>query len=130
MTASRGMCMMQMHYFYEISKSGLVSRTKGSGWPESRGGLALFTELPGRVLHGNPDPYARMPIRYRGVWGRHVCSASFLVSGFSEIQLVLCSAARTAPSVGYTGLSTSTPLNSHNGDSPTTSSTNNDRFWY
>jgi hypothetical protein len=50
--ASRGMCMMQMHYFYEISESGLVSRTKGSGWPESRGGLALFTEMPRRVLLG------------------------------------------------------------------------------
>ena len=45
--------MMQMHYFYEISESGLVSRTKGSGWPESRGGLALFTENPRRVLLGN-----------------------------------------------------------------------------
>ena len=30
--------MMQMHYFYEISESGLVSRTKGSGWPESGAG--------------------------------------------------------------------------------------------
>jgi hypothetical protein len=41
--------MMQMHYFYEISKSGLVSCTKDSGWPESRDGLPLFTEMPGRV---------------------------------------------------------------------------------
>jgi len=46
--------MMQMHYFYEISKSGSVSRTKGSGWPESRDGLPLFTENPRRVLLGNP----------------------------------------------------------------------------
>jgi hypothetical protein len=51
--------MMKMHYFYEISKSGVVSRTKGSGWPESRDGLALFTELPRRVLLGNPYSYAR-----------------------------------------------------------------------
>jgi len=47
--------MMQMHYFYEISESGLVSRTKGSGWPESRDGLALFTEMPRRVLLGNSE---------------------------------------------------------------------------
>ncbi len=45
--------MMQMPYFYEISKRGLVSRTKGSGWPESRDGLALFTEMPKRVLLRN-----------------------------------------------------------------------------
>ncbi len=51
--------MMQMPYFYEISKRGLVSRTKGSGWPESRDGLALFTEMPKRVLLGNPYSYPR-----------------------------------------------------------------------
>ena len=53
--------MMQMHYFYEISKSGLVSRTKGSGWPESRDGLALFTEMPRRVLLGNSGDIKREP---------------------------------------------------------------------
>src|SRR5215203_6445474 len=53
-------------------------------------------------------------------------------------SFVLCSNVCTARSVGYTGLSSQgagLPFlcllgNSHNGDSPTTSSTNNDRFWY
>src|SRR5215208_2880873 len=65
MTASRAMCMMQMHYFYEMSKSGLVSRTKGSGWPESRDGClyspriqkGFFSEtgLPTNIVLGNTD---------------------------------------------------------------------------
>ena len=75
--------MMQMHYFYEISESGLVSRTKGSAGlsrgagclysPRIREGLfgetrihspvyftvagrrgaGLIRELPRRVLLGN-----------------------------------------------------------------------------
>ena len=59
--------MMQMHYFYEISESGLVSRTKGSGWPESRGGLPLFTENPRRLIPGNPYTFTRI-LYGTGAW--------------------------------------------------------------
>src|SRR5215203_6802085 len=53
------------------------------------GGLPLFTENPRRVLLGNLHSYARVPIRYRGVWWRHVCSPGFLEEFFSETQLTL-----------------------------------------
>ena len=46
-------------------------------------GLPLFTELPRRLILGNPDSYARIPIRYRGV-GKRACSTSFLVEFFPE----------------------------------------------
>src|SRR5215203_2933296 len=48
--------------------------------------LPLFTELPGRVILGNLHSYARISVRYRGVWWWHVCSASFLEEFFSETQ--------------------------------------------
>src|SRR5215203_4899765 len=47
------------------------------------GGLPLFTGLPRRLILGNPDSYARIPIRYRGV-GKRACSTSFLVEFFPE----------------------------------------------
>src|SRR5215212_6465392 len=40
-------------------------------------------ELPIRLILGNPHPYARIPIRYRGV-GKRACSPGFLEEFFSE----------------------------------------------
>src|SRR5215204_7417252 len=45
--------------------------------------LPLFSESPGRLILGNPYPYPRMLMRYRGVCER-ACSASFLVMRPSE----------------------------------------------
>src|SRR5215217_3077251 len=49
-------------------------------------GLPLFTDLPRRLILGNPYPYTRMLMRYRGVCER-ACSASFLEEFFSETRL-------------------------------------------
>src|SRR5215211_6341267 len=45
----------------------------------------LFIELPRRLILGNPYPYTRMLMWYRGVCGR-ACSVSFLEEFFSEIE--------------------------------------------
>ena len=50
---------------------------------ELEGGLPLFTESPRRLILGNPDSYARISIRCRGV-GKRACSVSFLEEFFSE----------------------------------------------
>jgi hypothetical protein len=52
---------------------------------ESRGRLISVHELPRADILGNPYPYTRMLMRYRGV-GKRACSASFLEEFFSETQ--------------------------------------------
>src|SRR5215217_4010135 len=74
-------------------------------------GLAILTVL-GHPVSG--DDYSRKP--------------SFRYTGFSESTFVLCSAVRTARSIGYTGLSTSTHLISQNRGSANVFL--NHRFWY
>src|SRR5215218_7939945 len=51
--------------------------------------VPLFTENPRRGVLGNPYSSTRIPIRYRDVWWRYVCSASFREAFFSETQLTL-----------------------------------------
>jgi len=48
--------------------------------------MLLFTELPRRLILGNPYPYTRMLMRYRGVCER-ACSASFREEFFSGTGL-------------------------------------------
>src|SRR5215212_619506 len=50
-----------------------------------QGELPLCTELPVRILLGNPHSYTRIPVRYRGV-GKRACSPGFLEEFFSETQ--------------------------------------------
>src|SRR5215217_9158884 len=53
---------------------------------ESRGRLISVHELPRADILGNPYPYTRMLMRYRGV-GKRACSASCLEEFFSEDRL-------------------------------------------
>src|SRR5829696_2082386 len=46
--------------------------------------VPLFAENPRRGVLGNPYSSTRIPIRYRDVWWRYVCSASFREEFFSE----------------------------------------------
>src|SRR5215211_8697238 len=47
--------------------------------------VPLYSELPRRLILGNPNPYARIGIRHRGVGKRSfACSASFLEEFSSE----------------------------------------------
>src|SRR5215217_291388 len=48
--------------------------------------VPLFAENPRRGVLGNPYSSTRIGIRYRGVWWRYVCSASFREEFFSETQ--------------------------------------------
>src|SRR5215218_5671003 len=47
--------------------------------------VPLFAENPRGLILGNPRPYTRMLMRYRGV-GKRACSVSFLEEFFSETQ--------------------------------------------
>ena len=50
--------------------------------------MPLLTEMPRRVLLGNPYPYALIRIHYRGVGKRSfACSPGFLEEFFSETEL-------------------------------------------
>src|SRR5215216_5603506 len=48
-------------------------------------GAVYLHGLPSNSMLGNPYPYTRMLMRYRGV-GERTCSASFLEEFFSETQ--------------------------------------------
>ena len=47
--------------------------------------VPLFAENPRGLILGNPRPYTRMLMRYRGV-GKRACSVSFLEEFFSDSQ--------------------------------------------
>src|SRR5215204_4850546 len=79
----------------EAVKGALCLYYKWSAWPvREEADYLVFTELPGRLILGNPVAGSGAS---RQLGFRH--------TKFSESQLfVLCSDLRTARSVGYTGL--------------------------
>src|SRR5215210_3973469 len=57
--------------------------------------VPLFAENPRRGVLGNPYSSTRIPIRYRDVWWRYVCSASFREEFFSETGLPVSELSKT-----------------------------------